>query len=72
MPHLAIRLTEPHRQLVQVRLQHQPQRQLLRFSLPQWTPGSYLIRNYVRRLEGLELRQADQSVPLRRTGVASW
>ena len=72
MPHLAISLTEPHRQLVRVRLQHQPQRQLLRFSLPQWTPGSYLIRNYVRRLEGLELHQGDQLLTVRCTGVASW
>lgn len=72
MPHLAISLTEPHRQLVRVRLQHQPQRQLLRFSLPQWTPGSYLIRNYVRRLEGLELHQGGELVQVRRTGVASW
>lgn len=72
VPHLSIRLTEPHRQLVQVRLQHQPQRECLRFALPQWTPGSYLIRNYVRRLEGLELRQSGDPVPLRRTGVASW
>ena len=72
VPHLAIRLTEPHRQLVQVRLQHQPQRSLLRFALPQWTPGSYLIRNYVRRLEGLELWQSGQPVGVRRSGVASW
>ena len=69
---LDIRLTEPHRQLVQVNLRHQPQRPLLRVSLPQWTPGSYLIRNYVRRLEGLELQQAGRRVPLRRTAVASW
>lgn len=72
MPQFAIRLTEPHRQLVQVSLCYQPQRTLLRFSLPQWTPGSYLIRNYVRRLEGLELRQAGRNVPLQRTAVASW
>lgn len=72
MPHFAIRLTEPQRQLVQVCLHHQPERPLLRLSLPQWTPGSYLIRNYVRRLEGLQLHQAGAVVPLRRTGVAGW
>ena len=72
MPRFAIRLTEPHRQLVQVRLHHHPQRQRLRFSLPQWTPGSYLIRNYVRRLEGLQLRQGKETVPLRRTAVSTW
>ncbi len=72
MPHLAVCLTEPQRQLVQVRLHHRPERSLLRFSLPQWTPGSYLIRNYVRRLEGLELLQGDRSLSLRRVGVAAW
>jgi predicted metalloprotease with PDZ domain len=72
VPHLAIALTEPHRQLVRARLSHSPRRPLLRLSLPQWTPGSYLIRNYVRRLEGLELWQADRLLPLQRTGVASW
>lgn len=72
MPHLAISLTEPHRQLVRVRLQHQPRQRLLRISLPQWTPGSYLIRNYVRRLEGLELWQLQRQLPLQRTGVAEW
>jgi len=72
VPHLAINLSEPQRQLLEVQLHHQPQRPLLRLSLPQWTPGSYLIRNYVRRLEGLELHQSGALVALRRTGVASW
>ena len=72
MPHLAISLCEPQRQLVQVRLHHRPRVSRLRLALPQWTPGSYLIRNYGRRLEGLQLEQAGDSLPLRRVAVASW
>ena len=62
MPDIRISLTQPHRQLVQVRIAVKPQQRRLRLSLPEWTPGSYLIRHYVRRLEGLELWQ----------GIAAW
>jgi predicted metalloprotease with PDZ domain len=72
VPTLCLRLTEPHRQLVDVNLVHTPRTPWLRLSLPQWTPGSYLIRHYVRRLESLELYQDGKPLPLRRTGVASW
>ncbi|MEB3306749.1 MAG: M61 family peptidase [Cyanobacteriota bacterium] len=72
MPLLTLRLTEPHRQLVRAKLQLTPRSRLLRFSLPQWTPGSYLIRHYVRRLESLVLHQSGQTPTLQRTGVASW
>ncbi len=40
--------------------------------LPGWTPGSYLIRDYVRTLEGLSASQAGVSRPCHRTGPASW
>jgi predicted metalloprotease with PDZ domain len=40
--------------------------------LPEWTPGSYLIRHYVRRLEGLELWQGDRRLDLQRRAVAGW
>jgi predicted metalloprotease with PDZ domain len=40
--------------------------------LPEWTPGSYLIRHYVRRLEGLELWQGDCRLHLQRRAVAGW
>ena len=72
VPHLSINLSQPQLQLVELQLHHQPRLPLLRLSLPQWTPGSYLIRNYVRRLEGLQLHQAGAAVTLRRTAVASW
>lgn len=55
-----------------VRLQHTPRSRCLRFALPAWTPGSYLIRDYVRQLEGLELMQGGQARRLRRVGTSRW
>jgi predicted metalloprotease with PDZ domain len=57
---------------VAVTVELQPEQHELRVALPAWTPGSYLIRDYVRQLEGLEVRQADALLPARRTGVAAW
>lgn len=67
---LDLRATTSH--LVEVELELHPPHTCLRWSLPAWTPGSYLIRDYVRQLEGLTLWQAGQALALRRTGVASW
>ncbi len=72
MPHLHLDLRQATSHLVHACLKLQPQRSLLRFALPAWTPGSYLIRDYVRQLEGLEVRQAGQVLEPRRIGVASW
>ena len=58
--------------LVEVELTVQPQQCLLRWALPSWTPGSYLIRDYVRQLEGMALSQAGAAIPLDRAGVAAW
>jgi len=75
-PRLLLDLRDPHNHLVQVRLRLVPSQQRLRLSLPAWTPGSYLIRDYVRTLEGLELWQGEgaeaTALPLHRTGVAAW
>jgi len=63
---------DPHRHLVGVRLTVRPQRRSLRLLLPCWTPGSYLIRDYVRHLEGLVATQAGAPLPLRRLTPSSW
>ncbi|MBE9173486.1 M61 family metallopeptidase [Cyanobium sp. LEGE 06143] len=71
-PRFQLDLSQPSSHLVGVRLQHTPRRPQLRLALPAWTPGSYLIRDYVRQLEGLELHQGGQAVPLRRVGTSQW
>ncbi len=72
MPHLHLDLRQASSHLVLARLDLQPQRSLLRFALPAWTPGSYLIRDYVRQLEALEVRQSSHVMEPRRSGVNCW
>ena len=72
MPAFHLDLTACHQHLVGVRLFHTPSRACLRLALPAWTPGSYLIRDYVRQLEALTVTQAGRCLQPRRTGTSSW
>jgi predicted metalloprotease with PDZ domain len=72
VPAFHLDLTACHQHLVRVRLSHTPTRSNLGFSLPGWTPGSYLIRDYVRQLEGLTVVQAGQSLEPRRLTPSRW
>ena len=72
MPELHLDLTACHQHLVRVRLLHTPRHLSLRLALPAWTPGSYLIRDYVRQLESLEITQAGHQLESRRTSPSSW
>ena len=65
-------LLDPASHLVGVRLRLEPRLSVLRLRLPGWTPGSYLIRDYVRHLEALVVRQGAQMLPLRRLEPACW
>ena len=71
-PLLELDLREPGRHLVQACLTHQPRRTELAFQLPAWTPGSYLIRDYVRTLEGLEILQEGRRLTPRRCSASRW
>ncbi len=65
-------LREPQRQLVQATLTLQPRQASLNLRLPAWTPGSYLIRDYVRTLEGLEIQQGTKRRQPIRCGPSHW
>lgn len=65
-------LSEARQNLVAVRLRLTPVQTRCLISLPAWTPGSYMIRDHVRHLEGLELHQAGVPQPLRRLAAAQW
>lgn len=43
-----------------------------RLSLPAWIPGSYLIREFARHLQGVQARQGRQSLRVEQTGKSSW
>lgn len=77
MPEVRLDLRQHHQHLVAVTLTLPPDRlppgrTSLQLRLPAWTPGSYLIRDYVRTLEALEAHWGERSVPLDRTDVAAW
>ena len=72
MPLLQLDLRAANQHLVGVCLSHTPSHPTLRLSLPSWTPGSYLIRDYVRQLEGLRVNQRGIPLELRRTSPSSW
>lgn len=71
-PRFQLDLSDPSSHLVRVRLLHTPRRPRLSLALPAWTPGSYLIRDYVRQLEGLEVLQGGEVLQARRTGTSRW
>ena len=65
-------LSNPQSHLVGVQLSFEAPHQKQRVSLPGWTPGSYLIRDYVKQLEGLKAHQQGQALSITRTDPASW
>ncbi|MEA5390607.1 M61 family peptidase [Cyanobium gracile UHCC 0139] len=71
-PVIQLDLREPHRHLVQVTLLLTPRCLRPELQLPAWTPGSYLIRDHVRNLEGLEVIQGDSNVVPIRVSEACW
>lgn len=72
MPEVLLDLRQPQQHLIAVSLRLRARPGPLRCRLPAWTPGSYLIRDYVRNLEGLEACWGDQPLELQRLGVADW
>ena len=72
MPTVRLDLGDPQGHLLAVTIEVEAARPHLRLRLPAWTPGSYLIRDYVRHLEGLEVLCAGTACPIRRLGPASW
>ena len=71
-PHYAIDLREPERHRIQITLTVTASRDELQLSLPCWTPGSYLERDYVRHLEGLWARCGERLLQPQRCDRHSW
>ncbi|MFM7268995.1 MAG: M61 family metallopeptidase [Cyanobium sp.] len=72
LPHLHLDLTDCRRHLVQATLRFEPRTAHTVLRLPAWTPGSYLIRDYVRTLEGLRAEQGGRDLPVERLETACW
>ena len=68
-PAFELDFQDPRSHRLGVALQVLPHAPVLRLSLPSWTPGSYLLRDYVGQLEGLEVVQAGRCLEARRLGL---
>ena len=67
-----IDLSDLHTHLYRVTLTVAEPAALQRLSLPAWIPGSYLIREFARHLQGLRARQGRRELPVVQTGKSSW
>jgi len=72
VPELELDLRQPRSQRLVARLSFTPRHPRLGLSLPRWTPGSYLLREYVGQLEGLQVEQQGQALAARRVTPFRW
>ena len=72
VPEVQLDLSAPSSQLVEVRITLEPRQGPFQLDLPAWTPGSYLIRDYVRQLERLQVCQGSRPLALERLAAAQW
>jgi len=68
--HLDLRRARSHR--VDAELRVQPTSTRVGLALPRWTPGSYLLREYVGQLEGLLITQQGRPLSPRRITPFRW
>ncbi len=70
-----VRLEDPQSHEVQVRMEVPalPERNLIRFAMPAWAPGSYMIRDFARHVYDLEVTDLrGQSLPVQRLDKQRW
>ncbi|WP_137895116.1 M61 family metallopeptidase [Ramlibacter sp. 2FC] len=70
--HYLVEPAELHAHLFRVTLQIAQPAAVQRLSLPVWIPGSYLVREFSRHLQGLQARQGRRAVPLQQLDKCSW
>lgn len=57
-----VSMSRPHSHLFEVEARFPPAQGMLTVSLPVWTPGSYLVREYARHLQDVEAKRDDGAV----------
>ncbi|MBA3477475.1 MAG: M61 family metallopeptidase [Lautropia sp.] len=71
--HYTIHASDPHAHLFEVRLRiAQPQRDGQRLRLPVWIPGSYMIREFARHVEGVTAAVAGRAVSIGKESKNTW
>ena len=71
--HYTIRPCDPHAHLFEVSLRiADPSPEGERLRLPVWIPGSYMIREFARHLEGVTAAAGGRAVGLSKTSKNTW
>ncbi len=70
--HYRVDATELHTHLFQVTLTVHRPAALQRLTLPVWIPGSYLVREFAKHLQGLRARQGSQTPTLTQIDKCTW
>ena len=70
--HYRVEMPDLHTHLHQVTLTVPEPDALQRLTLPAWIPGSYLIREFAKNLQGLQARQGRRALEVLQTGKSSW
>ncbi len=70
--HLRVECADRHAHLFGVTLRIEAPAARQRVSLPVWIPGSYLVREFSKNLQGLRARQGRRSLPIEQLDKASW
>lgn len=70
--HYTIRPADPAAHLFEVELDVDAPQSGMRFSLPVWIPGSYMIREFARNIVWLRAEADGKSVPIAKTDKHSW
>ncbi len=70
--HYRVEMPDLHTHLYQVTLTVPEPDALQRLTLPAWIPGSYLIREFAKNLQGLQARQGRRALEVLQTGKSNW
>ncbi len=71
--HYNLSIPEPHTHYVKVEMEIScPNKKEVTVSMPVWTPGSYLVREFSKSVERVEARSAGKSFPVVKTDKNSW
>ena len=70
--HFRVEATDLHAHLYRVTLTIQRPAALQRVSLPVWIPGSYLVREFAKNLQGLRAHQASHAMEVTQTDKSTW
>jgi predicted metalloprotease with PDZ domain len=70
--HYRVEMPDLHTHLYQVTLTVPEPDALQRLTLPAWIPGSYLIREFARHLQGLQAHQGRRALPVEQQDKSSW